>query len=131
MVKPLVLEFRRVYLSPEVLNMHAFVRKQRIVRELIVFLREEFVHRLGAAEHALGHCPHPVAVSEGAFAQKTSDGEVHGMVRGDHVHAPDPDLPVDEPLHQVGVRPWVGVDIALFVRFGAELPEAVPTLCGG
>ena len=124
--EPPVLQFRGGDSAPEILYVHTVVGKERIVRELIVLLGEQFVHSLGSTEHLFRHRPHAVTVAEGALPEETPDGEVHGMVRGDHIHAPDLDLPVDEPLHHVRVRAGVRVHVALLVRLGPELREALP-----
>src|SRR5690606_41224607 len=49
-------------------------------------------------------------VLQSAFAEEAADGQVHRMVRGDHVHAPDLDLLFDQPVNDAVVRSGMAVE---------------------
>ena len=63
---------------------------------------------------------------QSAFAEEAPDGQVHGVVGGDHVHAPDVDLFLDEPIANAVMRTWMTLDVSLLVRFFAEEGILVP-----
>jgi hypothetical protein len=65
-------------------------------------------------------------VLEAALAEEAADGQVHGVVGGDHVHAPQVDLLVEQPFADAVMRAGVALDVALFVAIRAEERILVP-----
>ena len=106
--------------------MHALVREESVVGQLVVLLREQLVELFLPSELALAESPDPVAVPERALPQESSYGEVHRMVRRDDVDRPDLDLLLEQPGDHVGVGARMKVDVTLLVGRLPELGEAVP-----
>ena len=115
-----------VDVAAEVLDVHAVLREQRVVRELIRRVREELRHALRAAEFVFALLAHAIAVSVHALAEKAADRQVHRMVGRDAVHAPDVNLLVEQPRHHVGMRARMAMDVLLLVRLGSELRVLFP-----
>ena len=99
---------------PKVLDVDAVVREERVVRQLVSRVGEEDVDLVGA-KLLLAAGAHLLPVLEAALTQEAADGQVHGVVGGDHVDAPDVDLLLDQPVANAVVRAGVALDIALFV----------------
>src|SRR2546425_12024334 len=128
--EPLVLELGGVDLTAQVLDVDAVLREQGVMRQLVRRVREHPVHRLLAAEFLLSLGTDPVALAVRPFAEEAADREVHGMVGGNAVHAPDVDLLLEQPWHQVGMGARVIVVITLLVRRRTEVGVAVPPEIG-
>src|SRR5258705_12588737 len=101
----LVLELGRLDLAAQVLDVDAVLREQRVVRELVGVVGEHLVDRRLAAEFLLGLGAHLVALAVGPFSEKASYRQVHRMVGRDAVHTPYVDLLLQQPRHQIGMRP--------------------------
>src|SRR5436190_5031407 len=67
----LILQLRRFDLSTQILDMHAILGEQRVVRELVGTVGEHLVDRRLAAELLLRLGAHLVAVAVLSFTQET------------------------------------------------------------
>src|SRR5206468_9939515 len=79
--QPLVLELGRLDLSAQVLDMDAILREQSVVGELVRRVGEHLIDRGLAAEFLLGLGTHLVTLAMHAFPEKSSDRQVHRVIR--------------------------------------------------
>src|SRR6185436_13386271 len=86
--QPLVLERLRGNLAAKILDVHAVLREERVVRELIRGVRKELRDAGGPAELLLTLFAHAIAMAVHALPQKPADGQIHGMVGGNAIDAP-------------------------------------------
>lgn len=86
-----VVQFFESNVAAEIFDVHTIMREEGIVGELIRRIREQLVN-LVRAEFGFGQLADFLPVFQSAFAEEATDGQVHRVVGGDHVHAPDVNL---------------------------------------
>src|SRR5262245_59113707 len=79
----LVLQFRGVDVSAQVLDVHAVLREQRVVRELVGRIGKQLRDRLRSAEFFFRLLPYPIAMAERPLPEESSDRQVHRVIGRD------------------------------------------------
>src|SRR5258708_1963611 len=107
--------------------MDAVMWEESIMGELIRLIREELVNVLGP-KLGLGLGPHLLPVLQATLAQETANRQIHRVIGRDHIHAPNMDFLLEQPIADAEVRTGMALDVALFVTFRTE--ESVPVPAG-
>ena len=105
--------------------MHAVLRKQGVVGQLVGRIWKQLVHGLLAAKLVFRLLANAVAMAVHAFSQKTPDRQVHRVIRRHAIDTPDANFLLEQPGHHVRVRAGMAMDIFLLVGVFAELCELV------
>ena len=129
--QPLVLQLGRVDVAADVLDVHAVLREQRVVRQLIGGVRKQLGNRLRPAELLLGLLAHAIAVAVHALAEEPADRQVHRVIGGHAVDAPDVDPLLEQPRHHVGMRAGMPVDVASPRPVRRRTASACASRCAG
>ena len=101
------------------------MREECVVSQLVGAFGEEVVHFVGA-EFLFTDAAHLLPVVQATGAQEATNRQVHRVVGGDHIDAPDLDLLVEQPLAEAVMGAGMALDIAFFIAFGRQERIFVP-----